>query len=176
MLDGEENKKVEETKNLDEDLTLDEIIKKRHDESANDPEFREEIVNNVMTQLNFNEDLIETLLKVIFENYNIECKLLPALGSLMQMSVYLKKKHQLRSQVVNAIVLTLKIFASLPDNCLAEIFPNILINQNMIILLLIGSFRLLCKEDPLLPRFILANYMNQHEASQEIPIQSELLK
>mmetsp|Transcript_8763 Transcript_8763/g.8079 ORF Transcript_8763/g.8079 Transcript_8763/m.8079 type:complete len:163 (+) Transcript_8763:1400-1888(+) len=162
MMAGEENHEVEETKKLSEDFALDEVIKKRHDESANDPESREEISDIVMTQFNFNEDLIETLLKVIFENYNIECKLLPALGSLMQMSIYLKKKHQLRSQVINAIVLTLKVFASLPDNRLVDIFPNILINQNMIILLLIGSFRLLSKEDPLLPRFILANYMNQH--------------
>jgi len=157
---------------------LDEVIKKQHDESALSEERKSEVLDIIMTQFNFNEDLIEALLKVIFENFNIECKLLPALGSLMQMSDLLNKKkyHSLRGQVTNAIVLVLKIFSAVPDADLSSTFPSVQINQSTAILLLIGSLRLLCKEDKKLAQYLLSGYINQHLMTAEVTIKSEMLR
>jgi len=82
---------------------------------------------------------------VIFENSSAECKLLPALASLMQVACCRKNKNALRQQVINAIVIAIKIFAINDPDVLVKIYPTIKINQTTVLLLLLGSLRILAQ-------------------------------
>jgi hypothetical protein len=160
--------------NIMRDRTLEEIINIQCKTIAEEAP-TDDIISALQHQVVNNEKILEILLQILLTNNKLECDLIPCLQALTKLQNN-NGVPVIRNKIVNMLTFLLKAIATGDTESLKTIIPQHDIQDKKTILILIGTLRLLLKQNKSLMKFILKGLIVRDDASQGKGISTQIMK
>mmetsp|Transcript_9556 Transcript_9556/g.9166 ORF Transcript_9556/g.9166 Transcript_9556/m.9166 type:complete len:265 (-) Transcript_9556:2329-3123(-) len=143
-----------------QDKSLESVIVKRQKDLSLDQE-NDDLEQVISLQLGNDEKILESFLMILLANKNVNCELLPALGSLMKVSA--GSQLCIRNKAINLVASLLQALFTSDEPTFAQLLPNVKMIQKDMILILIGALRILIKNNSKLAGYILRSFLSKEE-------------
>jgi hypothetical protein len=153
-------RREEERVNVDQVMAIDDSICAKWQELGDDQTY-DDVSVTLTTQLSTDERIIEALLLILVCNDKCECELIPCLSAMIK--VQTQGIPVLRNKVINAITFLLKSLASNDKETIVTMFPNAQIESKKTVLILIGTIRILLRNNRQLMKYILKGLIFKEE-------------
>lgn len=145
-----------------QDMPLETVISNRHKQLASEIE-TEDIDSIIMNQMNNDERLLDSLLQILCLNDKIKCDLLPTIATLIKVANS-SNHYVIRNKVINVISFLVKAAAQNDDESLSIFFPSSEnLNKKKLLLILIGTLRILIKSNKKLIKHFLKSFLSKEE-------------